>query len=122
MYVYNLELQEDDLLAEFSAIGTPVWSPTEDVIAFSAAQSTSQTDDLNIYLIDGDGSGLKQLTNSGAYRVVSWSPDGNKLAVEIIGQQLSDHEIGVFDIRTETLKQVTDNDVFDAFPIWVEMP
>lgn len=122
MYVYNLERQEDDLLAEFSVIGTPVWSPTKDVIAFSAAQASTETDDLNIYLINGDGSDLKQLTNSGSYRVVSWSPDGNKLAVEIIGNQLSEHEIGVFDIRTETLKHVTDNDVFDAFPIWVEIP
>ena len=121
MYVYDVETRKEDLLAEFKAIGTPVWSPTEDVIAFSAAQASSEIDDLNIYLINGDGTGLTQLTENGAYRVASWSPDGQMLAVEAIGEQFTDHEIYIFDIDSKDLKQVTDNDYFDAFPIWVDL-
>lgn len=120
MYVFDLQNKEETLIAEFKVIGTPVWSPTEDVIAFTAAKP-EEIDDLNIYLINGDGTGLKQLTDSGAYRVSSWSPDGTKLAVEIISEQLTDYEIGIFDIKNETLERVTDNEVIDAFPVWVEL-
>lgn len=120
MCVFDIRSKKETVLAEFKVIGTPVWSPIEDIIAFSAAKS-EETDELNIYLINGDGTGLKQLTDSGAYRVASWSPDGSKLAVEIIGAQLTDHEIGVIDIKIGTLERITHNDVFDAFPIWVEL-
>lgn len=120
MYVFDFQNKEETLIAEFKVIGTPVWSPVENVIAFSAAKP-EETDDLNIYLINGDGTGLKQVTTDGAYRVSSWSPDGTKLAVEIIGEQLTDYEIGIIDIESGALEQVTDNDVFDAFPIWVEL-
>lgn len=121
MYVYDTKTNEEIMVAGFKGgIGTPVWSPAEDVIAFSAVES-EKTDEINIYLINGDGTGLKKLTDGGAYRVAAWSPDGNKLAVEIIGETLSDSEIGVLDIETGTLEQITNNNVFDAFPLWVEL-
>jgi len=120
LYVYDIKSGTETLIAEFKVIGTPVWSPVENVLAFSAAKP-EETDKLNIYLINGDGTGLKQLTNDGAYRVASWSPDGSELAVEIIGKQYTDQEIGVFEIKTRTLEQITNNDAFDAFPIWIKL-
>jgi Tol biopolymer transport system component len=120
MYVFDIQREEESMIAGFKVIGTPIWSPVEDVIAFSAAKP-EEKDDLNVYLINGDGTHLKRLTNGGAYRVASWSPDGSKLAVEIIGAQLTDHEIGVIDIKTGTLERITHNNVFDAFPVWVEL-
>jgi Tol biopolymer transport system component len=120
MYILNPNTQEEALIAEFEAIGTPLWSPTEDVIAFSATTS-EEPDNINIYLINSDGSELKQLTDSGAYRVASWSQDGKKLAIEAIGRQLADHEIYTLNVESGTLEQVTDNEVFDAFPVWIEI-
>jgi Tol biopolymer transport system component len=118
--MFDLKPKKENLLVEFKVVGTPVWSPIEDLIAFSAARP-EETADMNIYLINSDGTGLKQLTNDGAYRVAAWSPDGSKLAVEIVGEEITDHEIGVVDVETGAVEQVTNNDVFDAFPVWVEL-
>jgi TolB protein len=120
LYVFDLKRKEENLRTECKVVGTPVWSPIEYLIAFSAARP-EETADMDIYLINSDGTGLKQLTNGGAYRVASWSPDGSKLAVEIIGEELTDHEIGVVDIKTGAVEQITNNDAFDAFPVWVEL-
>ncbi len=121
MYVLDTQTQEETLIAEFAIIGTPHWSPVEDVIAFSATTTEEMNSgELNVYLINGDGTGLKRMTDDGFYRVASWSPDGKKLALEFIGEQLADFEIYIFDIESRTLEQVTDNNVYDAFPIWVE--
>jgi Tol biopolymer transport system component len=120
IYVFDFQSKEESLVVEFKVIGTPVWSPIEDVIAFSAAKP-EETDELNVYLINSDGTGLMQLTDNAAYRVSSWSPDGTKLAVEILSERLTDYEIGIFDINNRTLERVTDNEVFDAFPIWIEL-
>jgi Tol biopolymer transport system component len=88
------------------------------MIAFSASEGD---DELNLYLMKSDGTGLEKLTEEGFYRVSSWSPDGKKLAVTFLGEQLSEDEIFVFDIESKTFEQVTNNDVFDSSPIWVEL-
>lgn len=81
----------------------------------------SPTDERNIYLINGDGTGLKRLTDGGAYRVSSWSSDGRKLAIEVIGYTFTDHEVYIFDVENGNMERITDNDVFDGRPVWVEM-
>jgi Tol biopolymer transport system component len=121
MYVLDTTTEQEILIAEFEAIGTPHWSPTEDIIAFSASTSEEMdNEEMNIYLINSDGTGLERLTDGGFYRVDSWSPEGNKLAVTFIGRSPVENEIYVFDIESRTLDQVTDNDVLDGPVVWIE--
>jgi TolB protein len=118
MYVLDISTQEETRLASFEVLETPIWSPVDDLIAFSASDGD---DELNLYLMKSDGTGLKKLTEEGFYRVSSWSPDGKKLAVTFLGEELNEHEIFVFDIASKAFEQVTDNKVFDSSPIWVEL-
>jgi Tol biopolymer transport system component len=56
---------------------TPSWSPDGKKIAFSGA---SDEYNLDIYIIDADGSNLRQLTKlQGHDEFPDWSPDGQKL-------------------------------------------
>lgn len=59
--------------AEVGDVSGAVWSPNGDPIAFIAGG--------DVYVIKGDGSGLRQVMNvNNAYRSIIWSPDGKKLA------------------------------------------
>lgn len=60
-------------LTSFGNVFRPFWSPTADVIAFTA--------DGGIWTIESDGSNLTRLTEGPGYYLCSrWSPDGRKIA------------------------------------------
>jgi TolB protein len=57
----------------------PAWSPNAQQIAFSSNRGKGS----DIYIMNIDGSGLRQLTNDGFDdRRPRWSPDGKKIAFE----------------------------------------
>ena len=123
MYILDVHTQKETLISEFAAIGPPHWSPTENVIAFTAStmEELYSTGQFNVYLINSDGTNLRRITHGESYNVASWSPDSRNLALEFVGEQLTGNEIYVLDINSGELEQITDNNVFDAFPIWVEL-
>jgi len=123
LYIMDIQTQEETLIAEFAAIGSPIWSPVDDMIAFTASteEELYSIGQFNVYLIKSDGTDLQRLTNDGFFNVGSWSPDGSKLALEYVGEQLTDDEIYILDIDSGDLEQITDNNVLDAHPIWVEL-
>lgn len=123
MYILDVHTKKETLISEFAAIGPPHWSPTENVIAFTAStmEELYGTGQFNVYLINSDGTNLSRITHEGSYNVASWSPDGRKLALEFVDEQLTGNEIYVLDINSGELEQITYNNVFDAFPIWVEL-
>ena len=43
------------------------------------------------------------------------------LALEAIEEQFSDNEIYILDIAEKNLIQVTNDEYFDALPMWVEL-
>lgn len=58
----------------------PAWAPDGSRIAFHVTgQSTSQGVERNIFVINADGSALRQLTTDGSSGEPSWSPDGSRL-------------------------------------------
>src|SRR5690606_18364353 len=58
-------------------IGTPRWSPDGNQIAFSLSGSSG-----DIYVVNADGTEVRQLTVDGKSRFPSWSPDGARLGFE----------------------------------------
>jgi Tol biopolymer transport system component len=117
LYVLDIHTGQETLIANLEAISNPRWSPVEDVIAFAGGTS----EEMNVYLIKSDGTNLRQLTDGGFYSVGSWSPDGDRLALTAIGDNLQDSEIYTLDTESKSLEQVTENNVFDAYPMWVEL-
>ncbi len=124
LYILDTESNKEEHLVSFGLIGSPKWSPVADIIAFSAIDTEKDptADRFDLYLINRDGSNLRQLTDDHSYRVGAWSPDGTQLALMSLDGLPSDFEIYVFDIVSETLTQITYNDVMDAYPIWAELP
>jgi Tol biopolymer transport system component len=54
----------------------PLWSPDGGRISFHSWRDG----DYDLYVMNRDGSGLTQLTNSGMAAYTSWSPDGSRIA------------------------------------------
>jgi len=83
----------------------------------------SELENHHIFVINVDGSYLKQLTffeNDEAFEP-SWCPDGSKIAFswcidcELFGRNV---EIFVYDFNSDSLFQVTNHLAADDFPIW----
>jgi len=66
-----------------SAIFNAVYSPDQTLIAFARADSTRQ---LQVWVMNADGSGERQLTRftveEGSPQWPAWSPDGTRLAIQ----------------------------------------
>jgi sugar lactone lactonase YvrE len=61
----------------------PIWSPDGTLVAFSGADTTSDSEAVVIGVVGADGSGLRWTIpgGSGGYPVaMAWSPDGTRLA------------------------------------------
>src|SRR5207247_8649813 len=70
-----------------------------------------------IFLINGDGTGMRQFTNAGANIGVAWSPDGSKIALSSYGG--SGYDIFVKDVSGSSLTQLTTTaGATDRFPSW----
>ena len=81
------------------------WSPRGDQIAF--AMSVDQPDAYEIFLMNSDGSNVRQLTR-GLPRIggsVDWSPDGRQLL--IYAGQPGDRNVFLIDVAAETAAQLT---------------
>jgi TolB protein len=59
----------------------PVWSPDGTQIAFSRYLAVN-TNDVEIHLVNVDGSGLVQVTSGMRARFPTWSPDGARIAFQ----------------------------------------
>jgi TolB protein len=109
------------------------WSPDGTKIVFTSHQSylpcppkcDFNYPDTEIYTINTDGTGLRQLTNN-LYeeRAPAWSPDGSQIAfmcrIGPIAQGLPTFEICVIDASGDAngTIRLTQNSVLDATPSW----
>ncbi len=95
----------DILYTGSSTIVAVDWSPLGDQIAF--AMSVDKPDSYEIFLMNADGSNVRQLTRNlpGIGGSVDWSPDGRRLA--IYAGSPGDKNIFVVDVAGETAAQLT---------------
>jgi Tol biopolymer transport system component len=80
----------------------PTWSPDGSMIAFASSRAGAR----QLFVMDADGSNIRQVTNlSDVGGRSSWSPDGKKLA--FYAGPLNDHNIYTINIDGTGLTQLT---------------
>jgi TolB protein len=96
------------------------WSPDGKYIAASLVEtcpSTATVCNYDIYVMNKDGTDLKNLTNTQASEwVPEWSPDGQKIA--FASDRDGDSEIFIMNQDGSELVQLTHNSRFDGYPCW----
>ena len=114
----------NDELGDRSDVESPAWSPDGKTIAFAAQPwHGGLLSDLELYMINVDGSGLTRLTyRDGDDFNPTWSPDGSKLAFESLlpvdRQYYVTPDIYVMVDFAPNDLPLTDNAYSDVVPAW----
>ena len=92
----------------------PDWSPDGSTIIFNSDREGDGA--LHGYLVNVDGSNLRQLDIDVWVEYASFSPDGSKIA--FMGAIGDNYEIFVADLSTGATRQLTDDPGDDGWPAW----
>ena len=90
----------------------PAWSPDGSQITFSSFQDASW----DIYIMNADGTNVRQLTDGFWGEQASWSPDGTQLAFS--GYKDGNESIFVMNVDGTEVEQLTNADRGDDDPAW----
>src|SRR6266480_7741545 len=105
------------------AVWSPVWSPDDRQIAFSGARGGIS----DIYIVNADGSGMRQLTNDDYGDLQpAWSPDGKRLAfatergqgTDLSILKLEKWRIAVMDLGSGTIEVLPNQAGLNLNPAW----
>jgi len=91
----------------------PIWSPDGRQIAFGKCAGGCEIFFSEVWVINADGSGLRQLTDGGGFPG-AWSPDGARIA--FVSARDGDDEVFIMNADGSDVTQVTHNDVIRDFP------
>lgn len=93
---------------------SPSWSPDGRQLAFMADQEDGNSE---IYVVDSDGSSLKNLTNSPAAEAdPSWSPDGKKIL--FISDRDGHAQVYMMNADGSNVTRITNDQYEYARPVW----
>lgn len=113
IYLIDSDGQETRLTDNEAFDESPAFSPDGTQLTFDS----NRTGDWETFVVNVDGSGLRQLTESpGQDGFTSWSPHGD--AVVMDSERDGDFEIYILDLATSEVSQLTDNDAWDGEPAW----
>ena len=89
----------------------PAWSPDGSTIAFASKRAGT----FDLYAMDADGSGTRQLTSTSADDVQpAWSPDGER----IVFARGTSPRLVVMDADGSAARRLTDDDAEEGEPAW----
>jgi TolB protein len=116
----SFRITNNDL--DTNAPNAPVWSPDDKQIVFQGrtVENGLYNQEYDLYLIEADGSNLRQLTDNEDMggRSVEWSVNGDKLFFN--SERDGDGEIYAMNVSDGRIQQLTDNDAgeggFDLSP------
>jgi hypothetical protein len=110
LFVMGADGRHERLL---TAGSSPSWAPKGGRIAF--VRNSSGT--ANVYVIDGNGHGLRRITSSDALdSEPAWSPHGRRLAFVSLTGDFSD--LYVVDVRTKAALRLTQDAAVESSPVW----
>lgn len=127
LYTYDLETGEEKRITTFNAEAKfPNWSPVpgDNRIVFEGRQGVYGRYDINVWMVNSDGTGMKQLTFSNADNRPIWSGDGSQI---IFGRATEDSnkdgrvsssdnlDIFTLDPQSEEITQITKTAEIDEF-------
>jgi len=118
IYVMNVDASNPTRLTDAGG-SLCAWSPDGTKIAYSYSSfSEHRGYDVDVYVMNADGSGKTNLTNDRAIASQpQWSPDGTQIA--FTSDRDGDSEIYTMDADGSEVAQVTKNsDAADVFPDW----
>ncbi len=95
----------------------PAWSPDGDTIAFTASSSSGLDAPRDLYLVPADGGQPTPLDIAGARHDVTFSTDGQLIAVAV-GTQPDSTDIHIVEVSEGSTVAVFDGDTFDTSPTW----
>jgi Tol biopolymer transport system component len=110
LYTVRLDGSELRHVAREPNGAEPAWSPDGKQIAFLA-------NDGDLHLMDADGDHQRRLRR-GQFVGLAWSPDGSKLAVGIHSRAPNFGDIGVVDVGTGRLTNLTHRPGQESGPAW----
>jgi Tol biopolymer transport system component len=98
----------------------PTWSPDGTRIAFdarSSAPSHGEGPNVDIYVVDVDGSNLSRLTTADGWDYQpAWSPDGSRIAY--VHNTDGNDDIWMMNADGSNAVRLTDDPAFDLEPAW----
>lgn len=106
--LFTLSLAGEETPLNLSVFGMldAAWSRAGDRIAFSL-NATQTTDNNDLWVMNGDGSAARKLTNQpGVVQSPSWHPDGKQLAYAV-GAARNHVDIWRFDLKSGSREQLT---------------
>jgi len=126
IYTSNIDGSDERPLTSSSANESfPVWSPDGSQIVYSAStgewNTTQNTETYELYVMDADGTNIRQLTNNAAYDGnPRWSPDGRLIVFSSDRAQTGHWEIYVMDADGSHVRRVTNtpSDATAINPVW----
>ncbi|MCE5249036.1 InlB B-repeat-containing protein [bacterium] len=93
----------------------PSWSPDGTKIAFDTMPGGNLG--YEVFVMNADGSGQVNLTNSGAYEYSpAWSPDGTKIA--FVSDRDGRQQIYVMNTDGSGQVNLSNNNAYDSYPAW----